>query len=102
MAQPGAGATRRALAVAVRHRAGADDAAGAAGRRCDDQFAPSRLPGTDDDTLDRLRALYADDAFFNERLEQALMSQAIAGDMPGMDRAPRRGAAAFATTMRAA
>ena len=63
-------------------------------------FAPSRLPGTDEDTLDRLRALYAPDPLFSERLEQARKSQAIAGELSGMNAPPRRGGAAFATTMK--
>ena len=49
-------------------------------------WAPSRLPGADDDTLRRLAALYASDEFFSTRLEQALASQEIASDMPGMNK----------------
>ncbi len=52
-------------------------------------WAPSQLPGTDDDTLRRIQALYADDEFFATRLTQALASQAIAGDMRGMDKRRR-------------
>ena len=49
-------------------------------------WAPSRLPGADDDTLRRLAALYANDEFFSTRLQQALASQEIASDMPGMSK----------------
>ena len=49
-------------------------------------WAPSRLPGADDDTLRRLTSLYASDEFFATRLAQALASQEIASDMPGMNR----------------
>ena len=52
-------------------------------------WAPSRLPGADDSTLGRLRRLYASDAFFATRLEQALKSQAIA-DGSGVDGARGR------------
>ncbi|MCH9694738.1 MAG: DUF1501 domain-containing protein [Gammaproteobacteria bacterium] len=44
-------------------------------------WAPSKLPDADDATLARLQQLYADDAFFATRLEQALRSQEIAGNM---------------------
>lgn len=54
-------------------------------------WAPSRLPDTDSDTLQRLEKLYADDEFFSVRLAQALESQAIAGELGGMDGRPRRG-----------
>jgi uncharacterized protein (DUF1501 family) len=57
-------------------------------------WAPSRLPNADDDLIDRLRLLYADEPFFSERLEQAIESQRIASGMgdgmgDGMDK--RRG-----------
>lgn len=52
-------------------------------------WAPSQLPDTDDDTLRRIQALYANDEFFATRLTQALASQAIAGDMRGMDKRRR-------------
>lgn len=45
-------------------------------------WAPSRLPDADESTLGRLQRLYADDEFFSTRLEQALRSQEIAGEMP--------------------
>lgn len=54
-------------------------------------WAPSRLPDADESTIRRLQALYADDAFFATRLEQALTSQEIAGAMDGQDRGGRRG-----------
>jgi uncharacterized protein (DUF1501 family) len=46
-------------------------------------WAPSRLPDADDSTLARLQRLYAEDAFFATRLEQALRTQDIAMDMNG-------------------
>ena len=52
-------------------------------------WAPSRLPDADDSTIGRLQRLYADDAFFATRLEQALNSQEIAEGMTGSSR--RRG-----------
>ncbi len=52
-------------------------------------WAPSRLPDADDSTIARLQRLYADDAFFAPRLEQALNSQEIAEGMAGS--AKRRG-----------
>ena len=51
-------------------------------------WAPSRLPDADEDIIDRLRLLYADDEFFAVRLEQAVKSQQIA---EGMDGSRRRG-----------
>lgn len=44
-------------------------------------WAPSQLPDADDSTIARLQRLYADDEFFAVRLEQALRSQGIAGDV---------------------
>lgn len=41
-------------------------------------WAPSRLPDADTDLVERLRLIYADDAFFAERLEQAVQTQRIA------------------------
>ncbi len=41
-------------------------------------WAPSRLPDPDSDLIERLRLIYAEDAFFAERLEQAIESQRIA------------------------
>lgn len=46
-------------------------------------WAPSRMPDAAEDTLRRLESLYANDPFFATRLEQALDSQQIAGDMSG-------------------
>jgi len=62
-------------------------------------WAPSRLPGADDDTLRRLAWLYANDEFFATRLEQALASQEIASNMPGMNERPRRNDSAQLKTM---
>lgn len=44
-------------------------------------WAPSRLPDTDADTLERLGVLYSEDPFFADRLTQALNSQDVASDM---------------------
>ena len=52
-------------------------------------WAPSRLPDADDSTITRLQRMYADDAFFATRLEQALSSQEIATRMSDTGR--RRG-----------
>ena len=46
-------------------------------------WAPSSMPDAADDTLIRLESLYANDPFFATRLQQALDSQQIAGDMSG-------------------
>lgn len=50
-------------------------------------WAPSRLPDADEDTIARLKQLYAGDEFFSSRLEAALRAQEIA---QGMDSASRR------------
>jgi uncharacterized protein (DUF1501 family) len=67
-------------------------------------WAPSRLPGADDRTLDRLKRLYADDEFFATRLDQALKSQEIAGGMAGLADSRPRGneAQLFAELMQSA
>jgi uncharacterized protein (DUF1501 family) len=44
-------------------------------------WAPSQMPDAAEETLQRIKGLYADDAFFSSRLERALESQDIAGDM---------------------
>ncbi|MEO1118062.1 MAG: DUF1501 domain-containing protein [Pseudomonadota bacterium] len=56
-------------------------------------WAPSRLPGVDDDTLARLARLYENDEFLHARLAQAMESQAIAEDAGNMDGKRRRGVA---------
>ena len=43
-------------------------------------WAPSRLPGTDDDTLQRIAALYSSDEYFLSRLQTAMSTDAIAGE----------------------
>ncbi len=43
-------------------------------------WTPDALPELEDSTLQRLRRLYAEDAFLGSRLEQGLQAQAIAGD----------------------
>jgi uncharacterized protein (DUF1501 family) len=62
-------------------------------------WAPSRLPDADEDTIRRIAALYEHDEFFSTRLAQALESQEIAGDMPGMNRTSRYHAARTKTMM---
>ena len=62
-------------------------------------WAPSRLPDLDDDTIQRIAALYAEDEFFSDRLSQALESQEIAGDMAGMEKTRRGGDAARTKAM---
>ncbi len=54
-------------------------------------WAPSRLPDAEDNTLDRLQDMYAQDEFFATRLAQARKSQDIADTMDGMSSAGRRG-----------
>lgn len=54
-------------------------------------WAPSQLPDASEDTIRRIEALYANDEFFATRLRQALSSQDIAGDMPGMNGRRRNG-----------
>jgi uncharacterized protein (DUF1501 family) len=47
-------------------------------------WVPSRLPETDDDTLQRIAALYQTDPYFLSRLQTAMATDAIAGE-GGMD-----------------
>ncbi|MDH3441247.1 MAG: DUF1501 domain-containing protein, partial [Gammaproteobacteria bacterium] len=54
-------------------------------------WAPSQLPDAGEDTLRRIESLYANDEFFATRFQQALSSQDIAGDMPGMNGRRRNG-----------
>jgi len=54
-------------------------------------WAPSQLPDADDDTIQRIAMLYAEDEFFSTRLSQALDSQRIAGDIGDMEKTRRRG-----------
>ncbi len=51
-------------------------------------WAPTRLPDPDDDTLERIEAMYANDALLSERLKEALAAGRIA-EAGGMDMAPR-------------
>jgi uncharacterized protein (DUF1501 family) len=44
-------------------------------------WAPSQLPDANEETLRRIQSLYANDEFFSSRLQKALGSQEIAGDM---------------------
>ncbi|MEL7535887.1 MAG: DUF1501 domain-containing protein [Pseudomonadota bacterium] len=63
-------------------------------------WAPSRLPGADDDTLARLARLYEKDEFLHMRLAQAMQSQAIADDAGTMSTRRRGNAQAqFRQTM---
>lgn len=52
-------------------------------------WAPARLPGPDQDLMDRLVALYDEDAFLGPRLEAALSADRMAGG--AMDGRPRPG-----------
>jgi len=54
-------------------------------------WAPSRMPDTDDGTLQRIQDLYANDEFFSLRLAQALRSREIGEDMDTTQRRPGRG-----------
>lgn len=65
-------------------------------------WAPSRLPDADSSTLERLQRLYAEDAFFATRLEQALRSQEIAGGMAAPGRNAGNAARQFAELMQSA
>jgi uncharacterized protein (DUF1501 family) len=53
-------------------------------------WAPSRLPATDTDTLQRIADLYSADPYFASRLQAALATDSIAGDgmMAGAKRDP--------------
>ena len=46
-------------------------------------WAPSRMRDANEDTLQRIESLYANDKFFSTRLEQALHAREIAGGMSG-------------------
>ncbi|MGC3979651.1 MAG: DUF1501 domain-containing protein [Steroidobacteraceae bacterium] len=54
-------------------------------------WAPSRMPGTDDDTLQRIEALYQSDPYFLSRLQTAVATDAIANEEGGMDMAGKVG-----------
>jgi len=49
-------------------------------------WSPSTLPDADEETLRRIRKLYENDEFFASRLQQALESQDIAGDLSSSSR----------------
>lgn len=74
------------------------------GKQSVTSWAPSRLPDTDTDTLQRIERLYANDEFLSKRLAQALESQAIAGELGNMGGGRRRGnqAAQIKATMQQA
>jgi uncharacterized protein (DUF1501 family) len=61
-------------------------------------WAPSRLPATDADTLQRIADLYASDQYFATRLQAALATDSIAGESLGAKRDPLGGFAALATS----
>ena len=62
-------------------------------------WAPSQMPQADDDILERLQTLYANDEFFATRLAQALESQEIAGNMNSVRRRQRGNDAAQTRAM---
>lgn len=64
-------------------------------------WAPSQLPDASDETLRRLQSLYASDPFFATRLQQALDSRQIAGDMSGNKQRRGNQAKQLETTMQA-
>jgi uncharacterized protein (DUF1501 family) len=47
-------------------------------------WAPSRLPDTDSDTLQRIADLYSTDEYFASRLQSALAADSVVGDGAGM------------------
>ncbi len=67
-------------------------------------WAPSRLPETDEDTLQRLAALYASDPYFSTRLQSAIATDAIAseGGMAMAGKTPVQRNDALATVVSAA
>ncbi|MEQ8206572.1 MAG: DUF1501 domain-containing protein, partial [Woeseia sp.] len=65
-------------------------------------WAPSAMPDANEDTLQRLADLYADDEFFSVRLQQALEAQAIAGDDNSMGQQRGNDAVRFDASMRQA
>jgi len=60
------------------------------GKQAATSWAPSRLPDTAEETLRRIKSLYANDEFFSSRLEQALEARDIAGDMGKRQKRVRR------------
>lgn len=62
-------------------------------------WAPSQLPGAEENTIDRLQDLYAGDEFFATRLARALESQEIAAGDMDMKRSRRGGDAAQLRSM---
>jgi uncharacterized protein (DUF1501 family) len=66
-------------------------------------WSDSRLPHADDDTLQRIQAMYSNDEFFATRLAQAMESQRIADARGGMQGGNKRGGGArFKAQMQAA
>jgi uncharacterized protein (DUF1501 family) len=53
-------------------------------------WAPSRLPDTDSDTLQRIADLYSTDEYFASRLQSALAADSVVGEGAGMSGAGRR------------
>jgi uncharacterized protein (DUF1501 family) len=62
-------------------------------------WAPSRMPDANEDTLLRLKSLYADDEFFATRLEQAIHSREIASGMSGAQPNSRKESKQLKTVM---
>ncbi len=53
-------------------------------------WAPSKMPGADEDTLQRIAEMYASDEYFASRLRSALSADAIAGESQEMSDAKGR------------
>lgn len=53
-------------------------------------WAPSRLPETDSDTLQRIADLYATDPYFASRLQAALAAESVVGEGMGADAGKNR------------
>jgi uncharacterized protein (DUF1501 family) len=49
-------------------------------------WAPSRMRGANEDTLERIESMYAQDSFFATRLEQAIHAKELAEGMSGTNR----------------
>ena len=65
-------------------------------------WAPSRLPGTTDDTLARIADLYTDDPQLAGRLQEALQARSLAGEMGANTGRMRGGAGQLASLLGAA
>src|SRR5512138_1473682 len=65
-------------------------------------WAPSRLPDTDSDTLQRIADLYSTDEYFASRLQSALAADTVVGEGAGMGAGRRDPLNALATVAAAA